>query len=182
MLIRKKYIIVIGDNMIFIISLSRMGTTSLKNALGMLGYKINHHPRPPLLPQMAKQLKGFDGASDSPIAYQYKELDKLFPNSKFIFTTRPLDDWLKSCKWFLKNGIALKRDDEFRELMYGDKNFNRQKYTEVYERHHKEVFEYFKDRELLVLNLNKNFGWKPICKFLNKNIPKKKFPHKNKTR
>ena len=166
--------------MIFGIGLSRTGTTSLAHALRILGYKIVHHPRPPLIPSVINIIKRFDGATDSPIAYQYKKLDELFPNSKFILTTRPLNDWLRSCEKFIRKG-GIKRDDKFRELFYGDKDFNKETYIETYKKHHKEVFEYFKNRELLVMDLTKNFNWKTLCRFLNKKIPKKKFPHRNKT-
>jgi len=65
---------------IFGVGLFRTGTSSLTRALRELGYEIVHPPRPALLPEMLKEITDTDGANDSPIAYQYKELDKQLEN------------------------------------------------------------------------------------------------------
>lgn len=162
---------------IFGIGLSRTGTTSLTKALELLGYEIIHAPRPHFLPELYDVIKEVDGATDLPIAFQYKELDKLFPNSKFILTTRSLESWLKSC-W--EYPILYRRSRRFPEsnlgvLMYGRK-FN---FRHTYIRHHKQVIKYFKDRDLLIMNLPEGDGWNELCSFLGKEIPNIPFPHLN---
>ena len=176
-------------NKIFGIGLSRTGTTSLTKALGFLGYKIIHAPRPHFLPGLYDVIKEVDGATDLPIAFQYKELDKLFPNSKFILTTRSLESWLRSC-WeypiLYKRGKRIPKSNLYKRgkripksnlgvLMYG-RNFN---FKRTYFRHHKQVMEYFKDRDLLIMNLPEGDGWDKLCSFLGKEIPNIPFPHLN---
>lgn len=167
---------------IFGVGFMRTGTSSLTRALRELGYVIIHPPRPALLPEMLKEITNTDGANDSPIAYQYKKLDKIFPNTKWILTTRKLETWLKSVEYFLRVAYDSGADDEIRTLLYGYNKFDKKKYTEAFIRHHKEVIEYFKDRELLIMNLDEgDFNWKKLCRFLGRRIPKTPFPHDHTT-
>lgn len=54
-------------------------------------------------------------------------------------------------------------------------------YIARYERHNREVMEYFKDRseQLLVLNITAGEGWTKLCPFLNEQIPSISFPCAN---
>lgn len=167
---------------IFGVGFMRTGTSSLTRALRELGYKIIHPPRPALLPELLDEIWDTDGANDSPIAYQYKELDKIFPNTKWILTTRKLETWLKSVGYFLNVIYDSGADDEIRKLMYGSAKFDKEKYAQAFIRHHKEVLEYFKDRELLIMNLDKgDFTWEKLCTFLNKPIPDTPYPYDHTT-
>ena len=51
-------------------------------------------------------------------------------------------------------------------------------YIERYERHNREVIEYFADRgnDLLILNITGGEGWEKLCPFLNKPVPAVRFP------
>ena len=168
---------------IFGIGFMRTGSSSMTRALRELGYEIIHPPRPALLPELLEEITNTDGANYSPIAYQYKELDKIFPNTKWILTTRSLETWLKSVEFFLKTAYDSGDDDEIRTLLYGHKKFDKEKYTEAFFKHHKEVYEYFKDRDLLVMNIYEGgFNWENLCSFLGiKEIPKRPFPHDHTT-
>lgn len=162
---------------IFGVGLSRTGTSSLTIALRHLGYNIIHGPQPFLLPGLKETIMNCDGATDFPIAIQYKELDKLFPNSKFILTTRSLRSWLKSVEIFLKY-TGVHAHDSLRILLYGDCNFNYKKYRNTFLKHNSEVIKYFKGRKnFLIMDFSKGCGWNSLCKFLNKKIPKIPFPH-----
>lgn len=168
--------------MIFGVGFMRTGTSSLTRALRELGYNIIHPPRPALLPDMLKEVAPSDGANDSPIAFQYKKLYRMYPNAKWILTTRKLETWLKSVGYFLNTIYDSGADDRIRKLLYGSAKFDEEKYREAFIRHHKEVKEYFKDKELLVMNLDKGgFTWEKLCKFLNKPIPDTPFPHDHTT-
>ncbi len=174
--------IVIGK--IFGIGMGRTGCSSLREALQELGYIVLQVNKTPLIPELIEIIKEYDGALDSPIAYQYKELDKLFPNSKFILTTRTLESWLKSIEYFLTITGVLPRPAKNQIVMkslWGDVKFNKETFTNGWKKHHKEVKEYFKYRELLVMNLPKGDGWKKLCYFLGKEIPNKPFPHEYST-
>jgi len=167
---------------IFGIGLSRTGTLSLATALTELGYETIHYPDPPLIPELIDVIKEYDAACDTPVALAYKELDKAFPNSKFILTTRSLESWIESCRNFRHFRIGLKFDKkQVRLLLYGYNGFHEDKFTETYIKHEVEVREYFKNRsDLLIMNITNGDGWKELCTFLNKEIPNKPFPHRHK--
>lgn len=169
---------------IFGIGLSRTGTLSLAVALRELGYNTAHYPKPPLLPGLIDVMNGYDAGCDVPIAIAYKELDKAFPNSKFILTTRSLKTWLGSCRRFRHFRVRMSGDSEqVRLLLYGYNGYRENKFRETYLRHHKDVLEYFKDRnDLLIIDITKGEGWKELCEFLNKEIPDKPFPHRHRSK
>jgi len=169
---------------IFGIGLSRTGTLSLATALRELGYKVSHYPKPPLIPKLIKVLENYDCACDTPIAIAYKELDKIFPNSKFILTTRSLESWINSCRNFKHFRVKLSSDQKtVRLLLYNHNGFHEGKFRRSYIRHHREVKKYFKDRnDLLVMDFTKGDEWKKLCEFLGKEIPNKMFPHKHKSK
>jgi len=169
---------------IFGIGLSRTGTSSLNDALIELGYESIHYPKPSLLPELIEEMKKWDAGTDTPITLAYKELDKAFPDSKFILTTRGINGWLKSCEKFRHFKHALKDERKYVRLgIYKCNGFHKGKFREAYFRHHHQVYTYFRKRkDLLIIDFTQGEGWKELCKFLNKKIPKKPFPHSNKTR
>jgi hypothetical protein len=169
---------------VFGIGIGRTGTLSLAYALRELGYKTVHYPQVPLLPELIEYMKGYDAGNDSPIAIAFKELDEAFPDSKFIVTTRSLNTWLRSCRNFIRFGRELKGDQgKVRRLMFGSTTFNKKIWKKAFLRHNLNVLEYFKDREdLLIMDFSKGDGWKELCEFLNKPVPDKEFPHRNKTK
>src|SRR4030095_6669082 len=89
---------------IFGIGLSKTGTTSLANALQILGYKtrdnigVTNYVAGDLSSIDLDLVGAFDALTDTPIPSFYRELDKRFPGSKFILTVRARDEWLTSCK------------------------------------------------------------------------------------
>jgi hypothetical protein len=179
---------------IFGIGLSRTGTKSLTLALNMLGFKITHYPDDEITLKelMAGKynfslLKDFDGITDITVAPYYAQLDKLFPESKFILTIRDKDSWLKSVAAHFgkhvfegtpsnENTMLLRR--QLRVAVYGTYSFNKERFSDVYELHYKNVIEYFKDRpeSLLVINICEGEGWNKLCPFLKAPILDKHFP------
>ena len=59
---------------------------------------------------------------------------------------------------------------------------NEDTYIKRYERHNREVLEYFSDRpgDLLVMDIPADAGWEKLCAFLGHDVPDKPFPHANK--
>lgn len=169
---------------IFGIGLSRTGTSSLNDALKVLGYKAIHYPKPSLFPELIQVMKHCDAGTDTPITLAYKELDKAFPDSKFILTTRSLQSWLVSCENFRHFRIALKDERKYVRLgIYKHNGFHKRKFKQAYFRHHKDVYEYFRMRDdLLIIDFTKGEGWEELCEFLNKEIPDIPFPHSNKSK
>ena len=127
-------------------------------------------------------MKKYDTGTDSSIANSYKELDKAFPGSKFILTTRNLKGWLRSYKHMLSNGFQYMGDEQIVQLsLYGSVYFNKKKYRKGFFKHHLEAKDYFKDRpkDFLIMDFSKGDGWEKLCKFLDKPIPDIPFPFFN---
>lgn len=81
---------------IFIIGLPRTGTTSVCHAFLQLGFSCAH---------TAYTQKTFVNAqvlADTPIFNDYQQLDKLYPNAKFIYLERASDKWLPSIRQLLQ--------------------------------------------------------------------------------
>jgi len=142
------------------IGLPRTGSTSLAEALNILGYSGKH----------------FCSINNSSRVSSFKELEKYYIDnssyldlenivrknigSKFIFTDRSLTDWSESIKKY-------------------DKNFT----TNIVE--YKEACislfkKYNKLKDLLFINITENTSeknWNILCSFLDKEIPNYKFPN-----
>jgi hypothetical protein len=181
---------------IFCIGLSRTSTKSLTAALDILGYNISHYPTDKITFQELSSanlslslLEDFDGISDITVAPYYAQLDKLFPNSKFILTVREKESWLSSMENHWKDRspfddpniseLHLKMRRFLRASVYGTYFFNRERLSYIYELHLKNVIEYFKDKpgSLLILNICAGEGWEKLCKFLNKPVAEVEFPY-----
>ncbi|MDT0559388.1 sulfotransferase [Ichthyenterobacterium sp. W332] len=173
---------------LFCIGLHKTGTTSLAKALTILGYRVKDYPTIRLygnrfLWPRGTQINDYNCFTDSTIIPLYKRLDKKFPNSKFILTTRSLDSWLESCaKWpnFNETNVQKKRKI-YRERILGDKNYNKSVYTQKYHEHLLDVKDYFKNRpdDIITLDVSQKDKWEILCSFLNKPIPSESFPHSN---
>lgn len=173
---------------IFCIGFHKTGTTSLGKALKILGYKVKGpfgiHDKDIHLNALTKAKKiipKFDAFQDNPWPLLYQELDNLYPESKFILTIRNGNSWVKSqIKYFGKE------QTEMRKWIYGYGSpvNNEQIYLDTYNRHNESVISYFKSRpkDILVMNLEKDFNWTILCDFLNvKNTPEFPFPYLNKS-
>ncbi|MBC6421767.1 MAG: hypothetical protein GDA43_03165 [Hormoscilla sp. SP5CHS1] len=80
---------------VFGIGLSRTGTKSLTEALNMLGINVVHYPNDETTLQELiagnyefSLLNSWDGITDITVAPYYAQLDKIYPDSKFILTVR----------------------------------------------------------------------------------------------
>lgn len=81
----------------FIISLPRTGTTSACLFFLDLGLKVAHTA---YSQQVFLQA---DVVADTPVFADYEKLDEAYPNSKFIYLSRPTDLWLASIRRLLKS-------------------------------------------------------------------------------
>lgn len=174
---------------VFVLGLSRTGTTSLHAAAVILGFSAIHYPLR-LAPKwmagdFSPQAVGpFDFYTDLPIPEYFREFDRSCPNARFILTVRDPESWADSvARWFAASSPSSERTaqrDAVRLLCYGMYNFHRQRYLDVYRRHRDEVLDYFRDRssDLLVLDLTtETEPWEPLCRFLGRPTPELTFPH-----
>jgi hypothetical protein len=164
---------------VFCIGFSKTGTSSLDKALGILGYRNIHWLHAHIEPSTGwiEYIKKtpFDAFSDAPMYKPglFKELDRIFPNSKFIFTVRDPISLAKS--W----------DNYFSHVSWGiNSPKDRKKLIEMYEKHKNDVYSYFKNKshQVLTFNIVEGDSWYKLCSFLEKPIPKIPFPHKRKAR
>lgn len=177
---------------IFGIGLNRTGTTSLSEALNLLGYQAKHwndtiHMIDYVDGQWEidyDQFNKFDAFVDTPIARTYKVLDQHYPGSKFILTTRGINSWLESCKRHFAAKKLKKRSKKNKILnkeIYGVDVFDKKQFIKIYFKHFDNVKEYFKNRknDLLIIDICRGEGWDELCSFLNEPIPQELFPALN---
>lgn len=178
---------------LFGIGLSKTGTTSLAQALALLGFNtrdypgLTHYAPGDLSSIDASLLEEFDALTDTPIPSFYRELDARYPDAKFILTQREQQGWLNSCKKQFTQKLADKQNEAHNRLfmdLYGCTVFDEEKFAAGYERFVQGVLEYFKDRpdKLLILNVTGGDGWEQLCPFLGKPVPEQPFPKANVTR
>jgi len=164
---------------VFGIGLSRTGTTSLTEALRLLGYKSVHCPLSLVafngngLVLSTRIVGRFDAFTDSPVARMYRELDEAFPHLRFILTIRPLDKWMDSLRRMRTSFVLLKALPKVRQLandLCGTTSFADDRALErAFVNHSQGVREYFAerlDKDLLVLDVGAGDAWEKLCGFL----------------
>ena len=170
---------------VFGIGFHKTATTSLKRALEHYDYKVTG-PDGTDDRDIAKNVLSlcfdladrFNGFQDNPWPIVYRDMDARYPGSKFVLTTRPTDRWIKSVVEHFGTS-----DTSMREWIYGVGHpaGNEDIYVARYERHNREVIEYFADRpdDLLVLKITEGDGWEELSPFLGLPIPEVEFPRAN---
>jgi hypothetical protein len=178
---------------VFGIGLIKTGTSSLRAALELLGYKSLHggpletmtlvqqaiDRGEPLLSYIDPE---FDAFADLFGATHYFYLaDAQYPGSKFILTVRDLDEWLESRRRHVLRNQEMKAAGEYAgDLLDVDLDA----WATEYRRHESVVRAYFADRpaDLLVFSVTGGEGWEPLCEFLGRPIPEAPFPWANEFR
>ena len=175
------------------IGLPKTGTTSLGYCFRRLGYKHRTYDMDLALKvkrnkvdEALSEAEKFEAFEDWPWFAIYRELDQKFPNSKFILTLRKdTATYVASLKGHHeREGI---RNKDFVKPYWWDEVFgvepsdwDYEKSALRYERHNREVLEYFGDRlgkDLLVVSWERGDGWAELSRFLNKRAPDEPFPH-----
>ena len=177
---------------IFGIGLSKTGTTSLSNALQILGYNTKDNMG--VIKYAAGDVSSVDldlvdandALTDTPIPSFYRELDVRYPGSKFILTVRDSEGWLRSCKKQFTPRFAGIQTDAHKRLfmdLYGTDAFDDRGFAHGYERFVDGAREYFKDRQsdFLIIDIAAGEGWEKLCPFLEKPVPDIPFPKANVT-
>jgi len=103
----------------------------------------------------------------------YVELHKTFPDAKFIYTIRNKEKWLDGCErhWRSISAFTHETDDPEKEqfkrmarfvrvAVYGIMVFDRDRFSHVYDRHEKNVRDYFANYpdSLIILTFAKEKG------------------------
>lgn len=122
----------------------------------------------------------FDALTDISVTRFFKELDRLYPKSKFVLTIREMDSWLDSCQRHFKKRFTGGKYDQLNYDIYGVTYFRRTNFIEAYNRHMDDVTKFFCGREddFFLLNVCAGEGFEQLCPFLGLDIPKYSFPHR----
>ena len=172
---------------VFGIGWHKTGTKSLNRALMRLGYRPSpwnidlvmrwHEGHIAQILHQAAQADAFD---DFPWPLVFRELDRAFPDARFILTTRRDDaTWLASAQKHMA-----RRRWVGHYLIYGsyDAFADPEPFVRRYREHNAAVREYFADRpgKLLDICFERGEHWKPLCAFLGAaGEPNEPFPHQN---
>lgn len=175
-------------NKVFGIGLSKTGTTTLDGAFTLLGLRSVHYPFPErMVAGDLAFLDNLDAATDISITAYYRELDRRFPGSRFVMTTRPLEPWLASVERHFaardpKKYLGDSPAGIIRERCYGRRQFDRAAFIDAFHRHHAQVRDYFRPRpgDLLEMSICNGEGWSVLCPFLGLPTPHVDFPHLHK--
>lgn len=178
---------------LFGIGLNKTGTSTLADCMRLLGYR-HVSCRFDLLTQVQRgkldQLFEICDANDSfedwPFPIVYKDLFRRYGDGAlYALTVRKSPEvWLRSLK---NHSLTTPPSQHCRLMAYGyayPHGFERE-YLARYEKHNREVIEFFQDQG--ALHLLKTFcwensdGWSSLCSFLEVSVPSQPFPHSNKT-
>lgn len=180
------------DTKIIGIGLPKTGTSSLHDALEILGFRSVHFPHDPRTVAQVRAgdyaldvLKDADAISDVPIPVIFPQLDAAFPGSKFIQTDRDVDSWIASERRAPFNNdrpAPGSARDFYRAILYGVTDFNEARFRLVHERHLRLIKRHFagmRARDLLRMDITRGDGWDKLCPFLGVPIPNVPFPRSN---
>ena len=188
-------------NKIIGVGMHRTGTGSLRRAFNILGFRCLEEKgcwfmsrmdnRGNLVFDASSDLDLYKAYADNPVPLFFRELDEIFPGSKFILTHREIDAWADSVEhiftawwepwtklphWPLINACH--------KAFYGTERFDRNRAKQAYIRHIAEVRSYFRSRPeaLLELDITYDMEWTSLCRFLRTSIPTVPFPRLNTRR
>jgi hypothetical protein len=182
---------------VFVVGLSRTGTTTLAAALRRLGHLTAHWANP-VTGQMldAGDAALWDAMADAPVADAVEELADRYPESRFVLTLRPAESWARSLLSHIRreHGLADEAALE-RFLRSGAPLLHGGRWAAMYARqllvpgglaaaqaaHAARVRARFRDEpgRLLEFDLWAGDGWEKLCRFLRVPPPAEPFPREN---
>ncbi len=179
----------------------RTGTSSMRDALGILGFGPCHHMKS-LIDDPAHSaawsraiftnqmdwdvlLGGFAASIDWPSAYYWPRLMRAFPNAKVLLTLRDSESWWRSFERTILPIIMDAPGDGTTtagKLLLGPLVFREQPMTKahciaIYEENIARVRAEVPAERLHVHEVGD--GWGRLCAFLDVPVPDQPFPHKN---
>ncbi len=168
----------------------KTGTTSLGDALELLGYKRQGWKGENSLMFHKGDIDGliqltdeYDAFEDFPWPLLFREIHARHPQIKFILTHRKsMDVWFESLAQHCDRKPPSKTD--FRRHLYGVENPRDapEHVKAVHQAHIDDVRAYASKENIPLLELcpEDGDGWVALCAFLGKKVPKHPYPHSNK--
>lgn len=174
---------------IFCIGLNKTATISLHEALETLGFRSLHWGGPEVREKVERAiaenrpllhyLPGFDAFSDIlRLSENFALLDRQYPGSRFIYTTRAVEQWLESRRRHVERNVERRAqglyDGAFLEI---EDDAWRAEFTA----HDRAVRSYFASRpDLLVMDITAGDGYEKLCPFLGVDPPDQAFPWRHR--
>jgi tetratricopeptide (TPR) repeat protein len=184
---------------VFGIGLSKTGTTTVALALTMLGLNTVDFTNPLTMELMSEDdLHIFDAFTDTPVCAGFEKYFYLFPNAKFIYTSRPVESWEESMlgQWQRHYGLAdfnevraeFERPDRFHHgVKFRDINHilftNHESLSQAHRAYDLRVRSFFANKppeSFLEFDLFGGHGWPQLCAFLGAPAPDQPFPWQNR--
>jgi Sulfotransferase domain len=176
---------------IFCIGLNKTGTISLHVALQALGFRSLHwggqasrlaveraiREGSPLLTHLDGD---YDAFSDiQRLSVSFDVLDRQYPGSRFIMTTRPVDSWLDSRRRHVERNVANQATGDYTGTFL---TVDIEAWRALFLEHDARVRAYFADRpeDMLVLDLPAGDGYQQLCPFLGVPEPATPFPWRHR--
>ena len=175
-------------NKVIGIGLPKTATSSLKDSLNVNGVPTIHFGDPECDEIREKMYNGIykfevlDKYRGITNAFEmiFPQIDKVYPNSKFIYTIRDKEEWLISADKHLKRYPS---KPKHHLITFGTFKFNKDRFSFVYDMHADMVRNYFsyKKNDLLIIDITKdiNYVYK-VCEFLNISVIDSTPFHSNK--
>jgi hypothetical protein len=117
-------------------------------------------------------IDAYDAFTDLPTPIYFRELHAIYPDAKFIYTTRDKQAWLCSVAEHMKKSMPSSGKTVLRDLIrasvYGVVDYNESIFSHFYDQHEKRVLEYFAafPDQFLVMDISRGDGWNKLCGFL----------------
>ena len=183
---------------VFAIGLSKTGTTSLAGALDQLGYLTGHY-RNEFTHDLLTPEDAFyhDALADTPICPYFEALFHMFPNSRFIYTTRPMQEWLSSYNRHHQRYARTSESEKLRALATTpgagpySARLGRHEVALFYQHGSPEAgrlafearvqafFTGERANRLLIFDTFAGDGWDKLCGFLDRPVPAAPYPYRN---
>lgn len=175
---------------VFGLGLNKTGTTTLGQCGRILGLRCTSAERSLLedvvlrndFTRIKQRVSAFDLFEDWPWPLIYRQLDEMYPGSKFVLTVRKSPDaWLESLK---KHSMKTSPLGHHRKLAYG---FNyphghEQEHLDFYNKHNDNVRSYFRNRsnDFIEVCWETGDGFESLCRLLDCDLPAVPLPHANR--
>lgn len=179
---------------VFGIGVHKTGTTTLGQALSILGYyhfgwtgddrgtsvDLMHAWKVNNMTPLERITKEYDCFEDMPWPFVYEHFAAMYPSAKFVLTLRKdVDAWYHS----LQEHIRLIGKKIAEQLVYGEHDvFDEPEYFKArYTDHNAGVRKFFASHPERLLEICWECGdsWSKLCDFLGEPIPDDEFPHSN---
>lgn len=189
------------------VGLGRTGTTSLEQALGVLGFRCYDSESRGIDADLGTWLDAASGkpvdwdriledcnAMVEPAAFVWREIRDRFPAAKVVLTVRDPSEWYASYRdgivplisdmSMIRHADTRRRMEILRYLILEKTfhgRFDDEDYAKaVFCRHNESVMSAVPSKQLLVMEAGA--GWEPLCDFLGQPVPEDPYPRLNDNR